>query len=65
MAQSDSLVNHFKMIKSQLLIRGVIATEIKTDGNTSERLIKIQRQAFDVLFITHATWHHLGGPSTI
>ena len=29
--------------------------EIKIDGNTSESPIKIQRQAFDALFITHAT----------
>ena len=39
--------------------------EIKTDRNVSERPIKIQQQVFDVLFIRHATWHHLGGPSAI
>ena len=39
--------------------------EIKTDRNACERSIKIQRRAFDVLFITSATWHHLNSPSTI
>ena len=28
-------------------------TEIKTDSNASERPIKIQQRAFDVLFIMH------------
>ena len=39
--------------------------EIKTDGNVSERPIKIQRCAFDALFIKRATCHHLGGLSLI
>ena len=39
--------------------------EIKTDGNASKRPIKIQQRAFDALFITQITWHHLGGPSVI
>ena len=39
--------------------------EIKTVRNTSDHSIKIQRQAFDALFIMHATWHHLGGPFAI
>ena len=40
-------------------------TETKTDGNASEHLIKIQRMAFDTLFITCATCHHHGSPSDI
>ena len=39
--------------------------QIKTNRNTSERPIKIERRVFDALFITHATWHHLGDPSAI
>ena len=33
--------------------------EIKTDGNASDRPIKIQWETFVALFITRTTWHHL------
>ena len=39
--------------------------KIKMDRNAFECPIKIQLQAFDALFITRATWHHLVGLSVI
>ena len=39
--------------------------EIKTDGNESKTSDQDQTRVFDALFITHATWHHLGGRSKI
>ena len=39
--------------------------EIKTDRNASEHPITFQQWAFDALFMMHATWHHLGSPSSM
>ena len=39
--------------------------EIKNNRNASKRPIKIERQAFDALLITYATWQKLNGPSEI
>ena len=39
--------------------------EIKTNGNTSEGPIKIERCAFDALVITRVTRPNLSGPSKI
>ena len=45
--------------------QGVITAHIKTDETYLERPIKIKRQAFDALLITHATWRNLDGSSAI
>ena len=37
----------------------------KTDGNASQRSIKIEWRVFDGLLITRATWRNRGGPSEI